>query len=82
MAAAAGTLDGLINTVSARHDLAALLNLLKTDGTMVCVGAPAEPPTMPTFAMLLRRLRVTGSLIGGIKETQEMLDYCAEKGIE
>ncbi|GFH27020.1 PKS_ER domain-containing protein [Haematococcus lacustris] len=81
-AAAAGTLDGLINTVSARHDLAALLNLLKTDGTMVCVGAPAEPPTMPTFAMLLRRLRVTGSLIGGIKETQEMLDYCAEKGIE
>ncbi|KAJ9509424.1 hypothetical protein QJQ45_001890 [Haematococcus lacustris] len=66
MAAAAGTLDGLINTVSARHDLAALLNLLKTDGTMVRGS----------------RLRVTGSLIGGIKETQEMLDYCAEKGIE
>jgi hypothetical protein len=46
---------------------------------MACVGAPPDPPLMPTFSMLFRRLRVAGSLIGGIKETQEMLDYCAEK---
>ena len=75
--AAAGSLDAIINTVSAQHDLGALINLLRHDGQMVCVGAPEIPPTLPTFLMLFRRLSVAGSLIGGIKETQEMLDFCA-----
>jgi len=81
MKAAAGSLDGIIDTVSAQHDLGQLLSLMRVDGTLVCVGAPEVPPPMPTFAMLFRRQRVAGSLIGGIKETQEMIDFCGEKGI-
>uniref|UniRef100_A0A7S0X1P8 Enoyl reductase (ER) domain-containing protein n=1 Tax=Chlamydomonas leiostraca TaxID=1034604 RepID=A0A7S0X1P8_9CHLO len=81
MAGAAMSMDGLINTVSAPHDLGGLLNLLKTSGTMVCVGAPPEPPAMPTFNMIFRRLKVAGSLIGGIRETQEMLDFCGQHNI-
>lgn len=77
MKAARYSLDGLINTVSATHDLKALLTLLRNDGQMICVGAPEIPPTMPTSDMIARRLTVAGSLIGGVKETQEMLDFCA-----
>ncbi len=133
---AAATLDGIIDTVSATHDLEVLLALLKvcgggggggggggahtaappwrphllrrgrwplsfsidpkdahiaahpplhcaaqTDTTYVCVGAPSVPPPMPTMTLLFRRLRVSGSLIGGVAETQEMLDFCGQHGI-
>lgn len=81
MQAAFGSLDGIINTISAEHDLAALLSLLKVDGKMVCVGAPENPPKMPTMLCIFRRLTVAGSSIGGIRETQEMLDFCAQHGV-
>ena len=81
MAAAASTLDGIIDTVSAQHDLAAYIALLEPSGKYVCVGAPPEPYQISAFALLMRRILVGGSLIGGIKETQEMLDFCAEKGV-
>lgn len=81
MAAAASTLDGIIDTVSAKHDLMPYLSLLRPSGKFVCVGAPPEPYEVSAFALLMRRLLVGGSLIGGIKETQEMLDFCAEKGV-
>jgi cinnamyl-alcohol dehydrogenase len=81
MAAAAGSLDGMIDTVSAPHDIQALLSLLKHSSTIVCVGAPPQPYEVSAFALLMRRIAIGGSLIGGIKETQEMLDFCAEKGV-
>ncbi|KAL4540594.1 hypothetical protein Ndes2526A_g03565 [Nannochloris sp. 'desiccata'] len=79
MEAAAGSLDGIIDTVSAMHDLQAYVALLRASGKYVCVGAPPEPYQIHAFALLMRRILVGGSLIGGIKETQEMLDICAEK---
>jgi cinnamyl-alcohol dehydrogenase len=81
MQAAAGSLDGVIDTVSASHDLQAYVALLRASGKYVCVGAPPEPYQISAFALLMRRILVGGSLIGGIKETQEMLDFCAEKNI-
>ena len=81
MEAAAGSLDGIIDTVSAMHDLQAYIALLRASGKYVCVGAPPEPYQISAFALLMRRILVGGSLIGGIKETQEMLDFCAEKNI-
>ncbi|PSC75052.1 8-hydroxygeraniol dehydrogenase-like [Micractinium conductrix] len=81
MAAAAGTLDGIIDTVSAKHDLGTYLNLLNTNGKYVIVGAPPEPFELSSFQVLYKRLTVGGSLIGGIKETQEMLDFAAEHNI-
>ncbi|CAM8899897.1 unnamed protein product [Rhodiola kirilowii] len=81
MGAATGTLDGIIDTVSAVHPIAPLLNLLKTNGKLVVVGAPAEPLDLYLFPMILGRKLVGGSCTGGIKETQEMLDFAAEKGI-
>lgn len=82
MAAARNSLDFILNTVAAPHDLDALLALLKRDGTMTLVGAPAEPhPPMDVFSLILKRRTLAGSLIGGIQETQEMLDFCAEHGI-
>ncbi len=77
----AGQLDYLIDTISAPHDYDAYLNLLKTDGTMILVGAPSEPFTLSAFGLILRRRRLVGSLIGGIRETQEMLEFCEEHGI-
>ncbi|MEY2528113.1 MAG: alcohol dehydrogenase, partial [Verrucomicrobiota bacterium] len=59
----------------------AYLSLLKRDGSMVLVGASPDPLEVDAFDLILRRRRLAGSLIGGIAETQEMLDYCAEKGI-
>jgi len=82
MAAQAKTLDLIVNTVAAPHDLDAFLNLLKRDGTMVLVGAPSSPhPSPQVFNLIMKRRAIAGSMIGGIPETQEMLDFCAEHGI-
>ena len=82
MAAHTGSFDFILNTVAAPHDLDAFLVLLKLDGTMTLVGAPASPhPSPGVFNLILKRRRLAGSLIGGIKETQEMLDFCAQHGI-
>ncbi|MEY2333859.1 NAD(P)-dependent alcohol dehydrogenase [Acidithiobacillus ferrianus] len=82
MASYANSLDFILNTVAAPHDLDAFLSLLKRDGTMTLVGAPAEPHPSPTvFNLIFKRRQLAGSLIGGIRETQEMLDFCAEHGI-
>lgn len=82
MAAYANRLDFILNTVAAPHDLDAYMSLLKRDGTMTLVGAPATPHPSPSVMNLIAKRRsLAGSLIGGIKETQEMLDFCAEHGI-
>ena len=82
MAAHAGSFDFILNTVAAPHDLDAFLVLLKLDGTMTLVGAPASPhPSPGVFNLIMKRRRLAGSLIGGIKETQEMLDFCAAHGL-
>ncbi len=82
MAAHAKSFDFILNTVAAPHDLDALLVLLKRDGTMALVGAPATPhPSPNVFNLLMKRRSIAGSMIGGIPETQEMLDFCAEHGI-
>jgi len=77
----AGTLDFIINTASAPHEYDFYLQLLKLDGTMILVGVPPEAPKVAAFNLIMKRRRLAGSLIGGIKETQEMLDYCAAHGI-
>ncbi len=75
-------LDFILNTVAAPHNLDEYLNFLKRDGTMTLVGAPAEPHPSPTvFNLILKRRQLAGSLIGGIHETQEMLDFCAKHNI-
>jgi len=82
MAAHANSFDFILNTVAAPHDLDAFMALLKLDGTMTLVGAPAEPHPSPNiFGFIMKRRRLAGSLIGGIRETQEMLDFCARHGI-
>ena len=82
MAAQRARLDFILNTVAAPHDLDAFLALLKRDGTMALVGAPSTPhPSPNVFNFILKRRSLAGSLIGGIPETQEMLDFCAEHGI-
>jgi alcohol dehydrogenase (NADP+) len=81
MKRAAGRLDLIVNTVSAEHDIMGLLMALRLDGTMVLVGAPEKPLALPVFPLLLKRRAIAGSGIGGIPETQEMLDFCAEKKI-
>jgi alcohol dehydrogenase (NADP+) len=73
--------DIILNTVSANHDYNFYLNLLKTNGTMIVVGAPPTPIIAPAISLIMKRRSIIGSLIGGIKETQEMLDYCAENNI-
>jgi uncharacterized zinc-type alcohol dehydrogenase-like protein len=80
-AALAGTFDLIINTVSAGIDISAYIGLLGVDGTLVNVGAPSEPLPVNVFGLLLGRRSFAGSAIGGISETQEMLDFCAEHGI-
>jgi uncharacterized zinc-type alcohol dehydrogenase-like protein len=72
-----GTFDFILNTVSAPLDLNTYVGLLKRDGTMVLLGVPPEAPTLAAFALIGGRRRIAGSLIGGIPETQEMLDFCA-----
>ena len=82
MARHANSFDFILNTVAAPHNLDAFTGLLKRDGTMTLVGAPAEPhPSPSVFNLIFKRRSIAGSLIGGIAETQEMLDFCAEHGI-
>ncbi|HUC90771.1 MAG TPA: NAD(P)-dependent alcohol dehydrogenase [Paenibacillus sp.] len=77
----AGTFDLIVNTVSAKIDMNAYLSLLALDGTLVNVGAPAEPLPVQVFSLIPHRRSFAGSMIGGIRETQEMLDFCAEHDI-
>ncbi len=82
MSQRAGTCDFILDTVSASHDLDAYVKLLKRDGTLTLVGAPATAhPSPAVFNLLLRRRSIAGSAIGGIRETQEMLDFCADRKI-
>ena len=82
MAEHANSFDFILNTVAAPHDLDQFLMLLKRDGTMTLVGVPAEPHPSPSVGNLVfRRRQLAGSLIGGIAETQEMLDFCREHGL-
>lgn len=76
-----GYFDFILDTVSADHDYNFYLGLLRTSGVMVCVGAPSAPATVPAFNLIFGRKSIAGSLIGGLPETQEMLDFCAEHNI-
>lgn len=77
----AGYFDFILDAVSAKHDYNLYLHLLATDGVMMCVGAPPTPAEVALFTLIGGRRSLAGSGIGGIHETQEMLDYCAEHGI-
>jgi alcohol dehydrogenase (NADP+) len=77
----AGSFDFILDAVSAEHDINAYLSLLKRDGTLTLVGAPPNPMPVAAFGLIMGRRQLAGSMIGGIPETQEMLDFCAEKGI-
>ncbi|KAF3959464.1 hypothetical protein ACB098_02G140700 [Castanea mollissima] len=81
MQAAQGTLDGIIDTVSAMHPLMPLIGLLKSQGKLVMVGAPEKPLELPVFPLLTGRKLVGGSCIGSMKETQEMIDFAAKHNI-
>lgn len=81
LAPLAGTYDFILDTVSAPHDLNTYLNLLKLKGAMVLVGAPEKPAEVSAFSLIGNNRTLAGSMIGGISETQEMLDYCAEHDI-
>jgi len=81
MAAQGESFDFILDTVAAPHDINAYLGLLKRDRTLVQVGAPDKPLAVNVFSVIWRRRNFAGSLIGGIAETQEMLDFCAEHGI-
>jgi uncharacterized zinc-type alcohol dehydrogenase-like protein len=73
--------DFILDTVAAKHDIDAYLSLLKRDGTLTLVGASPDPLPVSAFNLIFQRHQLAGSLIGGIKETQEMLDFCSEHGI-
>jgi uncharacterized zinc-type alcohol dehydrogenase-like protein len=77
----AGSFDFILDTVSGDHDLNAYLHLLKLNGAMTLVGAPSKPLAVAAFSLIMKRRQLAGSTIGGIRETQEMLDFCGEKGI-
>src|SRR5215467_5622747 len=76
-----GSFDFILDTVSADHDINAYLNLLAIDGNLTLVGAPSEPLNVPAFSLIMGRRRLAGSAIGGIAETQEMLDFCGKHKI-
>ena len=75
------TFDFILDTVSAEHDLNAYIELLKRDGTLTLIGAPEQPLPVAAFGLLSKRRQLAGSSIGGTRETQEMLDFCAEHAI-
>ncbi len=77
----AGSFNFILDAVSADHDLNAYLQLLKLDGAMTLVGAPEKPAPIAAFNLIMKRRSLAGSAIGGIRESQEMLDFCAEHGI-
>ena len=77
----AGTFDFILDTISADHDINSYINMLGLDGNITLVGAPEKPLPVSAFALLFGRKSVSGSLIGGIAETQEMLEFCGEHGI-
>ncbi len=82
MGAHAKSFDLIVDTVAAPHDLDAYSQLLKRDGTLTLVGAPSTPhPSTAVFSLIMKRRAIAGSMIGGIAQTQEMLDFCAEHGI-
>lgn len=81
MQAHAKSLNGIIDTVSAVHEMVPLLGLLDLNGKIVCVGVPPEPMSIPAFPLLASRLSIGGSMIGGIRETQEMLDFCGKHNV-
>jgi len=76
-----GYFDFILDTVSAPHDLNLYISMLKTKGTHVCIGVPPSPYELQAFGLIMGRKSIVGSLIGGLPETQEMLDFCAEHGI-
>jgi uncharacterized zinc-type alcohol dehydrogenase-like protein len=76
-----GSFDFILDTVSADHDITAYLNLLRLDGNITLVGAPPKPLAVPAFALIMGRRSVSGSNIGGLAETQEMLDFCGQHNI-
>jgi alcohol dehydrogenase (NADP+) len=77
----AGTFDFILDTIAAEHDINAYLHLLGRDGNITLVGAPEKPLAVSAFALLIGRRSLSGSIIGGLKETQEMLDFCGEQSI-
>ena len=77
----AGSFDFILDAVSADHDINAYINLLRRDGNLTMVGAPAKPLAVTAFGLIMRRRSLSGSCIGGIAETQEMLDFCGEHNI-
>jgi uncharacterized zinc-type alcohol dehydrogenase-like protein len=77
----AGSFDLIVDTISAPHDYNKHLGMLRVQGTMVVVGVPPEPTPVAAFSLISGNKRLAGSLIGGIAETQEMLDYCGQRGI-
>lgn len=79
--ALANRFDLILNTVSANLNVDAYLSMLRLDGTLVNVGAPSEPDQYHVFSLIMQRRSIAGSLVGGIRETQEMLNFSAEQGI-
>ncbi len=77
----AESFDFILDTIAADHDVSSYINLLKRDATLVQVGAPEKPLAVAVFSVIWRRRNFAGSLIGGIAETQEMLDFCGKHGI-
>lgn len=77
----AGSFDFILDTVSGEHDINAYLSLLRRDGNLTLVGVPAKPLALSAFGLIMGRRSVSGSNIGGIAETQEMLDFCAAQNI-
>jgi uncharacterized zinc-type alcohol dehydrogenase-like protein len=77
----AGTFHFILDTVPAQHNINPYINLLKRDGTLGLVGAPAEPLPLEVFGLLFARRNISGSIIGGIRETQEMLDFCGQHNV-
>jgi uncharacterized zinc-type alcohol dehydrogenase-like protein len=77
----AGSFDFILDTASAPHALEPYLSLLKQDGTLTLVGLPDKPPAVSVFSLITKRASIAGSMIGGMPETQQMLDYCGQKKI-